>query len=91
MSSVLHVVARVGRSYVGKSYTFMITVITLFLSTSADDISPKARESTVWEFVSDWYGENLPVLQSIVYCFGCEGGEGRLKREKGVGGEGGGM
>ena len=35
----------------------------------------------------DWYGKNVPVIQSVVYCFGCEekgrgrGRGGGVKRE----------
>ena len=35
----------------------------------------------------DWYGKNVPVIQSVVYCFGCEGkGRGRGGEENGGGG-----
>ena len=77
MSSVLHVVVTRGEELCGKVVYIYDYCNYSFLSTSTDNISPKAREGTVWE--------NLSVIQSIVYCFGCEGGEGGLIREKGVG------
>ena len=28
-------------------------------------------------FCLDGYGKNVPVIQSVIYCFGCEGKGGR--------------
>ena len=41
----------------------------------------------------DWYGKNVPVIPSVVYCFGCEGkgGLNKVLALEGGGGGGGGL
>ena len=60
-------------------YTFIVTVILwLFFSIS---FPSKLRVLYVNSYL-DWYGKNVPVIQSALYCFGC--------KERGFGGGGGG-
>ena len=50
-----------------------------FFSTSTHNNTPKACEYILYvNSCPNWYGKNVPIMQTAVYIFGCEGkGQGR--------------